>query len=69
MLGLLLTVLMQSSSASTSVIVAMVASDTLEVDTAVYMVMGANIGTSVTNTLVALAKMSDQVCEYMQNNI
>jgi sodium-dependent phosphate cotransporter len=47
-------VLVQSSSASTSVIVGLVASGALGVDDAVPMVMGANIGTTVTNTLVSL---------------
>ena len=45
---------MQSSSASTSVIVGLVASGALGVEQAVPMVMGANIGTTVTNTLVSL---------------
>ena len=52
--GILGTVLVQSSSASTSVIVGLVASGALGVDAAVPMIMGANIGTTVTNTLVAL---------------
>ena len=52
--GMLGTVLVQSSSASTSVIVGLVASGALSVDAAVPMVMGANIGTTVTNTLVSL---------------
>jgi len=53
-IGLLGTVLVQSSSASTSVIVGLVASGALGVNDAVPMVMGANIGTTVTNTLVSL---------------
>ncbi|MEZ5375741.1 MAG: Na/Pi symporter [Acidimicrobiales bacterium] len=52
--GVLGTVLVQSSSASTSVIVGLVASGAISVDQAVPMVMGANIGTTVTNTLVSL---------------
>lgn len=52
--GILGTVLVQSSSASTSVIVGLVASGAIGVDAAVPMVMGANIGTTVTNTLVSL---------------
>ncbi len=52
--GILGTVLVQSSSASTSVIVGLVASGALGVEQAVPMVMGANIGTTVTNTLVSL---------------
>ncbi len=55
--GILGTVLVQSSSASTAVIVGMVGSGVLGVDAAVPMVMGANIGTTVTNTLVSLGHM------------
>jgi len=55
--GILGTVLVQSSSASTSVIVGLVGTGALGVGDAVPMVMGANIGTTVTNTLVALAHM------------
>jgi sodium-dependent phosphate cotransporter len=53
-IGVLGTVLVQSSSASTSVIVGLVAAGAIDIDTAVPMIMGANIGTTVTNTLVAL---------------
>lgn len=53
--GILGTVLVQSSSASTSLIVGLVASGVLGFEYAVPMVMGANIGTTVTNTLVSLA--------------
>ncbi len=52
--GILGTVLVQSSSVSTSTIVGLVATGVLPVDTAVPMVMGANIGTTVTNTLASL---------------
>jgi solute carrier family 34 (sodium-dependent phosphate cotransporter) len=52
--GILATVMVQSSSASTSIIVGLVASGALTVENAVPMVMGANIGTTVTNTLVSL---------------
>jgi sodium-dependent phosphate cotransporter len=55
--GILGTVLVQSSSASTSVIVGLVATGNLSVDDAVPMVMGANIGTTVTNTLVSLGSV------------
>jgi sodium-dependent phosphate cotransporter len=55
--GILGTVLVQSSSASTSVIVGLVASGALGVDAAVPMIMGANIGTTVTNTLASLGSI------------
>ena len=56
--GLLGTVLVQSSSASTSVIVGLVASGVLGFEYAVPMIMGANIGTTVTNTLVSLGHVN-----------
>lgn len=63
--GILGTVLVQSSSASTSVIVGLVASGVLGFEYAVPMVMGANIGTTVTNTLVSLAHLRRSV-EFMR---
>ncbi|MBT5277655.1 Na/Pi symporter [Ilumatobacter sp.] len=52
--GILGTVLVQSSSASTSIIVGLVATGGISVEAAIPMIMGANIGTTVTNTLVSL---------------
>ncbi len=52
--GILATVLVQSSSVTTSTIVGLVASGVIGVEAAVPMIMGANIGTTVTNTLVSL---------------
>ncbi len=59
MVGILTTTLVQSSSVTTSMIVALVAApeNPLPLANAVPMVMGANIGTTVTNTIVALAHM------------
>ncbi len=54
-LGILTTVLVQSSSVTTSMIVALVASGEVTFGAAVPMVMGANIGTTVTNTVVSIA--------------
>ncbi|MCS4435856.1 Na/Pi symporter [Aquiflexum gelatinilyticum] len=53
--GLLITALVQSSSMVTSMIVAVVASGNLTLMQAVPMVMGANIGTTLTSTLVAFS--------------
>lgn len=60
MIGVLATSILQSSSATTSLIVAMVAAPTnaLPLDNAVPMVMGANIGTTVTNTLVSMGHIT-----------
>jgi sodium-dependent phosphate cotransporter len=55
--GILATVLVQSSSVTTSTIVGLVASGVLTVEAAVPMIMGANIGTTVTNTIVSLAHL------------
>lgn len=55
MIGIISTVLLQSSSTSTSIVVAMTGSNIIDVPTAIPIIMGANIGTSVTNTLVSHA--------------
>ena len=57
MVGILATALMQSSSVTTVMIVALVAAptDPLPLANAVPMIMGANIGTTVTNSLVSMA--------------
>ena len=52
-IGVFATVLFQSSSTTTSLIVGMVSSGALGLAGAVPMIMGANIGTTITNTLVA----------------
>ncbi len=52
--GVLGTVLVQSSSVTTATIVGLVGAGTLTVESAVPMVMGANIGTTVTNTVASL---------------
>lgn len=53
-IGILATTLVQSSSTTTSIVVGLVAAGALRFDTAVYMAMGANVGTTVTNTIVSL---------------
>jgi len=57
-IGILATSLIQSSSTTTSMVVAFVAAGVLSVRSAVPIVMGANIGTTVTNTLVALGHIT-----------
>ncbi|KAJ8277147.1 hypothetical protein GJAV_G00071960 [Gymnothorax javanicus] len=59
-IGVMVTVLVQSSSTSSSIIVSMVASGLLTVESAVPIIMGANIGTSVTNTIVAMMQAGDR---------
>lgn len=57
-IGILATSLIQSSSTVTSMVVAFVAAGTLTVESSIPIVMGANIGTTVTNLLVSLAHMT-----------
>ena len=56
-IGILATTLFQSSSTTTSLIVAMVGGGTLTLSGAVPMIMGANIGTTVTNTIVSIGHL------------
>jgi len=58
MIGLLATSLIQSSSSSTSIVVGMVAGGVLTVQGAIPIIMGANMGTTVTNTLVAMTSIN-----------
>ena len=61
MTGILATVLLQSSSTTTAIIVGLVGADNsvVSVQQGIYMVMGANIGTTVTSTIVALGHFHD----------
>ena len=58
MIGLLATSLIQSSSSTTSIVVGMVAGGALTVQGAIPIIMGANMGTTVTNTLVAMTTLN-----------
>ncbi|TSN95682.1 Sodium-dependent phosphate transport protein 2B [Bagarius yarrelli] len=59
-IGVLVTLLVQSSSTSSSIVVSMVSSGLLQVSMAVPIIMGTNIGTSVTNTVVAMTQVGDR---------
>ena len=56
--GVLATTLAQSSSTTTSIAVGMVAGGALTIQGAIPVIMGANIGTSVTNTLVSMGHIT-----------
>ena len=56
-IGVFATVLFQSSSTTTSLIVGMAGGGLITLESAVPMVMGANIGTTVTNTLISLGHL------------
>ena len=58
LIGILATSLVQSSSTTTSILVGMVGGDVISIQNAIPIVMGANIGTSVTNTIVSVAHIS-----------
>ncbi|XP_059154731.1 sodium-dependent phosphate transport protein 2A-like [Physella acuta] len=60
MIGVLATVILQSSSTSSSIVITMVASNIIDLHPAIPIIMGANIGTTVTNTLVSLAHSMDR---------
>jgi len=57
-IGILATSLVQSSSSTTSIVVSMVGAGVLNVQNAIPIIMGANIGTSVTNTIVSMAHLN-----------
>lgn len=57
-IGILATSLVQSSSTTTSVVVGIVGAGGLTVSSAIPIIMGANIGTTVTNTLVSLGHVN-----------
>lgn len=59
--GLLATVMIQSSSATTSIIVGLVGAGVITVEAAVPMVLGANIGSAVTSTLASLGNIRQGV--------
>ena len=56
-IGILSTSIIQSSSSTTSIVVGLVAGGALNVANAIPIIMGANIGTSVTNSLVSLTQI------------
>ena len=57
-IGILATTLVQSSSTTTSIVVGLVAAGAVPFHSAVYMVMGANVGTTVTNTIVSIGHIT-----------
>ncbi|WP_257159957.1 Na/Pi symporter [Corynebacterium cystitidis] len=59
MIGMLATALIQSSSTTTSIVVGLVAGG-LPMSIAIPMLMGANMGTSLTSTLVSLGMVRDK---------
>ena len=57
-IGILATSLVQSSSTTTSIVVGMVAGGAISIQGAIPIIMGANIGTTVTNTIVSIGHIA-----------
>ena len=56
-IGILATSIIQSSSSTTSIVVGMVAAGALTIENAIPIIMGANIGTSITNIIASLPQI------------
>ncbi|WP_425392802.1 Na/Pi symporter [Ekhidna sp.] len=59
-IGLLSTALLQSSSTTTSIAVAAVASGAISLQNAIPIVLGANVGTTITSTIISMSYISKQ---------
>ena len=57
MLGVISTAIIQSSSATTSIVVAMAAGGIITLREGIPVVMGSNVGTSITSTMVSLTNL------------
>jgi len=60
-IGIVATSLIQSSSTTTSLVVGMVAGGAISMENAIPIVMGANIGTTITNTIVSMGHVSNRL--------
>ena len=60
-IGIVTTSLIQSSSTTTSIVVGLVAGDALSLHNAIPIVMGANIGTTITNTIVSFGHIRNRI--------
>jgi sodium-dependent phosphate cotransporter len=60
-IGIVATSLIQSSSTTTSIAVGLVAGGALSLENAIPIIMGANIGTTITNTLVSMGHISNRI--------
>ncbi len=57
-IGLLITAMLQSSSTTTALVVAFVASGAMTLESAIPIIMGANVGTTITSMIVSLGFIS-----------
>jgi len=60
-IGIVATSLIQSSSTTTSIVVGLVAGGVVNIENAIPIIMGANIGTTVTNTLVSMGHIGRKI--------
>jgi len=60
-IGIVSTSVIQSSSTTTSIVVGLVAGGALSLDNAIPIVMGANIGTTITNILVSFGLITNRL--------
>ncbi|MFW6160161.1 MAG: Na/Pi symporter, partial [Acidobacteriota bacterium] len=60
LIGILTTSIIQSSSTTTSIVVGCVAGGVLTLQGAIPIIMGANIGTTITNTIVSIGHVTRQ---------
>ena len=60
-IGIMATSLIQSSSTTTSIVVGLGAGEALTLGNAIPIVMGANIGTTITNTLVSMGHIGKRI--------
>jgi sodium-dependent phosphate cotransporter len=61
LIGIVSTSIIQSSSTTTSIVVGLVAGGAISLNNSVPIIMGANIGTTITNTLVSLGHLSNRI--------
>jgi sodium-dependent phosphate cotransporter len=59
-IGVVVTAMMQSSSTTTAITVALVASNTIQIHSGVCIVMGANLGTTITRMIVSFGFFSEK---------
>jgi sodium-dependent phosphate cotransporter len=59
-IGVVVTAMMQSSSTTTAITVALVASGTIQIHSGVCIIMGANLGTTITSMIVSFGFISEK---------
>ena len=62
LLGLVVTAIMQSSSATTVIVVGFVNSGTMTLRQSIGVIMGSNLGTAITSWLIGLSSLEGEMC-------